>query len=41
MTAGKPGGIDRVIDVSFYSQGFPGLKVHVAGLSLQAFMVLA
>jgi hypothetical protein len=47
MTGGKAGGIDRVIDASFYSQGFPGAErlkavhiLHVAGLSLQAFMVL-
>jgi hypothetical protein len=26
MTGGKAGGIDRVIDASFYSQDFPGLK---------------
>jgi hypothetical protein len=44
MTEGEAGGIDSVIDASFYSQGFPGPRgsktvhlLHVARLSLQTF----
>jgi hypothetical protein len=47
MTGGEAGGIDSVIDASFYSQGFLGLKdsrqsisfMHL-DFSLQAFMIL-